>query len=586
MQRALKGTIALSILCAGLLGRGIASQAATSSDQAVAYQINTAHSGDLGGDALAPPLTKRWSRDLGGQVSYPLIAGGRVYVTVANVGSYGSTLYALDAATGNTLWSQALGGTYYFSAAAYDNGQVFALNYDGLLRSFDASTGAQHWSVQLPGQSAFTSPPVASNGVVYTGGAGSGGTLYAVGETTGAVSWSQPVVNGDHSSPALSGNDVYVSYSCPNVFAFDRTSGASLWSSTPSCSGGGGRTAVLNGTSLYVRDLISSPPGYVLNSANGAGLGRFAAGPAPAFAGTTGLFLSGSTLTAQNTGTGAILWTFAGDGSLDTAPIVVNGDVYVGSSSGNLYALDLGTGNQVWSANAGASIRAPDENNAVQLTGLGAGEGYLVVPAGTHLTAFTTTAPVVTGTSFSATEGSSFSGVVANFTDGSPSAASDTATIGWGDGNTSSGTVASNGTGSFTVTGSHTYAEEGSYAASVTVTGSGGSSTATSTATVSDASLSSQGYALSVRAKATFSGRVATAVDSDPGCARGDYAATISWGDGASTVGTLAAGSAACSFDVSGSHAYAHAGTYTVTTRVSDSGGATTAAASTMSVHH
>src|SRR5262249_48748625 len=65
---------------------------------------------------------------------------------------------------------------------------------------------------------------------------------------------------------------------------------------------------------------------------------------------------------------------------------------------------------------------------------------------------------------------------VATFTDDDPDGqASDyTATIDWGDGGTSSGDIS--GSGSFIVTGSHTYAEEGTYALTVTIYDQGGAS--------------------------------------------------------------------------------------------------------------
>jgi outer membrane protein assembly factor BamB len=67
------------------------------------------------------------------------------------------------------------------------------------------------WARQLPGQYAFSSPPTAKDGVVYVSGAGSGGTLYAVDEASGTVLATQPVANGDDSSPALSADAVFVS---------------------------------------------------------------------------------------------------------------------------------------------------------------------------------------------------------------------------------------------------------------------------------------------------------------------------------------------------------------------------------------
>ena len=76
------------------------------------------------------------------------------------------------------------------------------------------------------------------------------------------------------------------------------------------------------------------------------------------------------------------------------APIIINQVVIVGSYSGNVYAVDAATHTQLWSGSAGAAITAPDEQNLVQpLTGLGAGEGYLVVPAGKVLTAWKLSGP-------------------------------------------------------------------------------------------------------------------------------------------------------------------------------------------------
>ena len=71
-------------------------------------------------------------------------------MTVASSGgSSGTTLYALSQATGATVWSRPISGTYHLSNAAYDSGQVFVVNFDGLLRAFDADTGTLNWSVQL-----------------------------------------------------------------------------------------------------------------------------------------------------------------------------------------------------------------------------------------------------------------------------------------------------------------------------------------------------------------------------------------------------------------------------------------------------
>ena len=82
-------------------------------------------------------------------------------------------------------------------------------------------------------------------------------------------------------------------------------------------------------------------------------------------------------------------WSCTGDGGLVTAPIVVQGTVFVGSSTGTLYGLDLRRGRVLWSTDVGTPISGPDEQNVSQPhTGLGAGQGLLAVPAGSRLVAY------------------------------------------------------------------------------------------------------------------------------------------------------------------------------------------------------
>jgi len=267
-----------------------------STPAAVAYQLNAGHTG-VTADSVAASPTKRWSDVFPGGVSYPLIVGSRVYVTVAHASTYGTTLYALQAGTGAKLWSVNLGGTYYWSGLTYAAGRVFTVNYDGVMEAFDAVTGATDWSTQLPDQYAFSSPPTAANGYVYTGGAGEGGTAYAVDQANGVVKWTAPVENGDNSSPAVSASGVYVSYACGQSYDFDPSSGAQIWHRSTACEGGGGKTPVLADGFLFVRDLAY--PG-VLNASTGAMVAQFTtSGPAPAVDSSQIYDLSDSTLNRE-----------------------------------------------------------------------------------------------------------------------------------------------------------------------------------------------------------------------------------------------------------------------------------------------
>jgi hypothetical protein len=184
------------------------------------------------------------------------------------------------------------------------------------------------------------------------------------------------------------------------------------------------------------------------------------------------------------------------------------------------------------------------------------------------------------GVAVPATEGASFSGVVASFTDADPNGAAGdyTATIAWGDGSSSSGSFAPDGNGGFTVSGSHTYAEEGSFPVSVTVADAGGSTaTAGGTATVADAPLTATAQSLTATEGTTFSGVVASFTDADPDAAAGDFTATIAWGDGSTSAGTVVAGGSG-GFLVTGSHTYAEEGTQALSVLVTDAGGSTATA--------
>jgi outer membrane protein assembly factor BamB len=366
-------------------------EAVSGLDQSVAWQGNARHDGFNPSSSLVTPLTLKWRRDLSSigvvSISYPLIAQGLVFVTVSTTDST-ELLMAFDEVTGNQVWSAIVSGLFEFANAAYDSGKVFVVNGGGVMKAFDAATGNPLWSVNLPGQSFFTSPPTATGGIVFTGGAGSGGTLYAVDETNGAVLWTASVENGDHSSPALMSGRVFVSYACPQAYAFRAATGQLAWHYSGPCAGGGGKTPVIHGATVYVRDaFFADTNGLILDAETGVELGGFDSDRPPAFSGNLALYFQTGTLRAVDVRDGHVLWSFTGDGTLTSAPLIVNRTIYIGGSSGLLYGLNF-QGRQVWRTQVGAPIPAPDEHNAFLTTGLGAGDSLLIVPAGSVLAVY------------------------------------------------------------------------------------------------------------------------------------------------------------------------------------------------------
>ena len=367
------------------------------SDEAVAYQINAGHSGAVENDSLTPPLTMRWSRNLGAQVSYPLIAGGRVFVTTGS-SNFTAKLIALEQKTGNTVWGPiALGGSSPASYAAYEGGKVFTINYDGEVRAFEADTGTELWSMHLPSTGKFNSPLTALGGKIYITGGYAPDSIFAVSEATGALLWKRSYAPTENwNLPAASAKGLYFTCACAAVCGLEGMAGGDLWAPAQGCVGNGrGRTLLSEGR-LYVSANLGYPneQGAVFDAATGGKVGEFQQDASIAFHKGRGFFLSYSggspILTAKSVPEMVPLWSFAGDGSFSTTPIVVNGNVYMGGTSGTVAAIDEITGVPVWSQNLGLGESIDDSSNwqDAPRMGLAAGGGALLVPAHQYLAAF------------------------------------------------------------------------------------------------------------------------------------------------------------------------------------------------------
>ena len=181
--------------------------------------------------------------------------------------------------------------------------------------------------------------------------------------------------------------------------------------------------------------------------------------------------------------------------------------------------------------------------------------------------------------------GASFANVVvATFTDTNPlAAASDfTSSVDWGDGTQSQGAVQAVSGGGFQIVGGHAYSRVRSFPVSVTIhhldnlgAPNGATATALSQAQVMDAALTGAPSPISAVVGVPFTGPVASFSDPNPFAVAGDFTATIAWGDGVTSAGTIAASPSG--FLITGSHTFAFPGQIPVSVLVADSQGSTTA---------
>ena len=213
------------------------------------------------------------------------------------------------------------------------------------------------------------------------------------------------------------------------------------------------------------------------------------------------------------------------------------------------------------------------------------------------------------------TEGQAFTGTLATFTDSDPNGVLGeyAANINWGDGQSSVGVITQPGGAghAFVVTGTHTFAEEGSFSSSntppnpVSVTiidtdghnppaGTRATATVTDTAIVGDAALTSLPLTTPFTATEGSSGTgvVATFGDANPNAPVTDFSGTINWGDGqtstfsSANIQVVSRSATQAIFNVQGlTHTYADAGTPTISVTINDIGGSSTTSTSQASVN-
>jgi hypothetical protein len=179
--------------------------------------------------------------------------------------------------------------------------------------------------------------------------------------------------------------------------------------------------------------------------------------------------------------------------------------------------------------------------------------------------------------SYSVPAGTPYNDTLGYFTSADPQDSSFTATVSWGDGSVTAGTVAGQGS-RFNVTGQHEYATTGTFNVEVTVHDQAGNSTSWTSALYvgtypsGDYGLLGVDPTLDFTEVTTQGADLGSFSDGDGNTDPSFYSATIDWGDGGQSAGVV---SGSNPFDVSfpyngGAHVYAEEGSYSIVVAISD----------------
>jgi len=287
--------------------------------------------------------------------SSPAVVNGAVYFGCNN------NVYAVNASTGETLWSYATGSTVQ-SSAAVAHGVVYIGSDDGNLYALNASTGVKLWTYST--NSFPYASPAAVNGVVYVG---DGYTLYALNAKTGTLLWSFEEHGGfpliELFSPAVANGVVYVGSDDGFLSALNASTGAVLWQYST-----GNRVdavpAVASGVVYFGSN--NNARFYALDASTGALLWSYALingalFSAPAVAnGLVYVIDQSGNVYALNASTGVLLWSLATQFAVaSSSPAVANGVLYFISGDGTLYGLSANTGAKLWSYAVGNDSSSP-----------------------------------------------------------------------------------------------------------------------------------------------------------------------------------------------------------------------------------
>ena len=324
------------------------------------------------------PTSIRWQFSVAGwAANAPFVSDGTVYV-----GSDDANMYALDATNGGPQWSFQTGDVVRSPATA-SNGVVYVGSNDNNLYALDAATGGLLW--QHDTGSPVNYAPLLGGDVVYVPTISEGGrNIHALDASSGAPLWvaSQyyPFDSGFESGigAALADDVLLMISDSRELHALDAQTGELNWSFRGDV--GTDTPPVVIGDVVYVTAVNIA---YALNVQTGEeiwkyGTDRFPArGFAPVIDNGAYFFAPDDHTYALDTTTGVPIWTYQLDSMASTAPVVMDGLVYVASENGGFYALDRQTGEVRWSLEASMNtLQSPAVADGILY--LESSDGYLL----------------------------------------------------------------------------------------------------------------------------------------------------------------------------------------------------------------
>lgn len=326
-----------------------------------------------------PPLRLEWFSNLGSQsyMSSPLLSEDMAFLPVFDPGDpRNAGIHAVELSSGKQLWSYS---TYNAVKGKISLGQktIFTTDMQGFVYAIDAATGSKKWvtRLEMPPLPAYVSGTVLSEGRLFTG---DGQSLCALDQETGQLLWRNEDWSGGVGGPAgpvVDNGLLFVSSNWNGLYAHDLTTGQLRWRQKSQGIRFRDAAPVVWKNTMYLAaqtrllalDVATGEitrnveTGWQLNAASRPLI-------------VDSLLIVGSAnggVIAFNRHDFSICWQFLTGPSptpstpyaeppvrtVEASPVLINNNyIVVGASDGNLYVLDVRSGEAVWAFESGAPI--------------------------------------------------------------------------------------------------------------------------------------------------------------------------------------------------------------------------------------
>jgi outer membrane protein assembly factor BamB len=262
---------------------------------------------------LGVPTKPVWARGLKSYIEYPpSYCDGTIYVN-----TFKGRTFAIDAATGKTIWSRS-GGTKA-STPAIAGPRLIVSSHNGTVTAYARSNGRMLWQIRTSAK--VESSPVAIDDTAYFGS--TDGRLFSVDTRTGRIRWAYDTGGRINASPSIFGHRICINTYAGSIYCLNRFTGRKLWSR------------------YFKRDFLRYESFYSSPSTDGKRIYTMS---------------RAGKVFALSAVTGRTLWTQRVHSLGYATPAVANGRVFVGGFDGSLRAFRSTTGRLLWRQHVGGRI--------------------------------------------------------------------------------------------------------------------------------------------------------------------------------------------------------------------------------------